>query len=93
MISIPFATGCPEVADAFREVALVEVVGADPVFHEFVDELFHDPGAVVNPRKEHRLVPERDTGIGEFCESCPGRIRHLPRMVELRVHPERVVFF
>ena len=58
-----------------------------------MNERFHDPGAVVDSCEEHGLVPERDAGIGKFRDRNPGGFRHLLRVVELDVHPERVVLF
>ncbi len=64
-----FVDGGAEVGGALDEVALVEVVGADPAHEELVDEGLHDVGLVVDATEEDALIAEGDTVIGESLEA------------------------
>jgi hypothetical protein len=57
--------GGPEVLEPRGEIALVDVVGADAVRGEAVHQLPHEGPTVVDPAQQHRLVAERDAGVGE----------------------------
>ena len=50
----------PEVPGALDQVALVEVVGPDPVLDQALDQLPLGVDAVVDARQEHGLVAQRD---------------------------------
>ena len=58
----------PEVAGALDEVALVEVVGPDPVLHEPMDERPLDMDAVIDAGEQDALVADRDAGPGELVD-------------------------
>ena len=58
-----------KVGKPFREVALVEIVGTDPVHHEFMNQRAHDARAVVDARQQDRLVTQGDAGIGQLCHT------------------------
>ena len=78
---------------SLRQVALVEIVGADPVLHQSLDQLFHDVGAIVHPFQQHALVTQNKAGIGQPGASPPGLGRHLLGMDEMGVDPDRLVLF
>src|SRR5690606_7709235 len=56
----PLGDRSPEVADSLGQVALVDVVGTDADFYQFVHQLLHYMGAIVDARQNHRLVPQGD---------------------------------
>src|SRR5664280_444704 len=58
-----------EVADTTGQIALVNVVGPDTDSHEFLNELFHDIGTIVDPLEENGLVANRDPCIGQHRDS------------------------
>ena len=91
MISSPLPTGRPEVARALDQVALVEVVGPDPVLDEPVDERALDVDAVVHAGQEDRLVADRQAGLGQLVDRPAHLGRDLVRVVEVEVDPQRVV--
>ena len=81
----------PEVAGALDQVALVDVVGPDPVLDELVDERPLDVDAVVDAGEQDRLVAQRDAGAGQPVAGARDLGRDLVGVVEVEVHPERVV--
>jgi hypothetical protein len=81
----------PEVAGALDQVALVQVVRPDPVLDEAMDERSLDVDAVVDAGQQDALVAERDPGPGQLV-GRPGDLgRDLVGVVEVEVHPDRVV--
>jgi hypothetical protein len=81
----------PEVAGTLDEIALVQVVRPDPVLDELVDESLLDVEAVVDAREQDRLVAQRDAGSGQLVAGTGNLGRDLVRMIEVEVHPQRVV--
>ena len=75
----------------FDEVALIDVVRADAILNKLVHQLAHDVHAIVDARKEHRLIANRNAGARELIDGARYLGRDLLRMVEVQVHPERVV--
>ena len=47
--------------------------------------------AVVHASKKHRLIPNRDAGARQLIYGARNFWRYLLRMIEVQVHPERVV--
>src|SRR5665647_793077 len=80
-----------EMGRAFGQVALVVVVGLDPVLDQLVDELLHHVGAVVDATHEHCLVAQRDAGTVEKVAGGLALARELVGVVEVRVEVQRVV--
>ena len=80
-----------EVARTFNKVALIDVVRADAILYELVHQLAHDVHAVVHASKEHRLIPNRDASARQLVYGARNFWRDLLRMIEVQVHPERVV--
>ena len=87
----PLADRRPEVAGALDQVALVQVVGADPVLDQLVDEVALDVHAVVDAGQEHGLVAHRQAGLGQPVDGTRDLGRDLVRVVEVEVDPQRVV--
>jgi hypothetical protein len=56
--------GRPKMLQPFRQIALVDVIGAHPIGGELVHELSHQRPAVVDACQENRLIAEWDPGIG-----------------------------
>src|SRR5690606_23638477 len=81
----------PEVADSLGQVALVDVVGTDADFYQFVHQLLHYMGAIVDARQNHRLVPQGDAGIGQHFTGPLGLGGDFLRMVEMGVQPDRMI--
>ena len=77
----------PEVPRSLDEIALVDVVGPDPVLHQAMHEGTLDVHAVVHAG----LVAERDAGPGELVGGPADLGRDLVRMIEVEVDPDRVV--
>src|SRR5665811_1353812 len=80
-----------EVARSLDEVALVQVVRPDPVLDESMHERALDVDAVVDPGEQDALVPDGDPGPGELVDRSADLGGDLVRVVEVEVHPERVV--
>ena len=78
-------------AGALDQVALVQVVGPDPVGHELVDERALDVDAVVDAGQQDALVADREAGPGQLVDRAADLGRDLVRVVEVEVDPERVV--
>jgi hypothetical protein len=72
-----------------REVALVQVVGADPEGEEPLVEIGEDPRGRVHAPEEHGLVLDRHAVIDEPLARLARLGRALLRMVEVRDHEER----
>ena len=85
------ADRCPEVSGALDEVALVQVIGPDPVRDELVHERPLDVDAVVDPGKEHALVTDGQARLGQLVDRARDLRRDLVRVVEMEVDPQRVV--
>ena len=81
----------PEVPGSLDQVALVQVVGPDPVRDELVDERALDVDAVVHAGEQDALVADRQAGLGQLVDRARDLRRDLVRMVEVEVDPERVV--
>jgi len=79
------------VGEPLGEVALVEVAGADPVPDEFLHRVFMIRGQSFTPASRTPLVAGRYAGIGEPCERLRRGGGDLRRVVEVGIHPERVV--
>ena len=80
-----------EVARALGEVALVVVVRLDADLHEAVHQPLHHLAAVVDALHEHRLVAQRDAGVGEHLAGALRLGGDLLGVVEVRVQVQRVV--
>ncbi len=91
MISRPLPTGVRKCPESFDEVALVEVVGPDPVRDELVDERALDVDAVDYAGEQHALVPDGQPGLRQLVDGAADLGRDLIRMVEVQVDPQRVV--
>ena len=66
----PLTDWCTEVARAFNKVALIDVVRADAILDELVHQLAHDVHAVVDARKEHRLIANGNAGARELVNGA-----------------------
>ena len=87
----PFGDGSAEVLNAFREVALIDIVGPYPRLDQLVNERLLNVGAVVDAPEQDGLVAERHAGVGEA-----GASRHRLRsqfvwVIEMGVDPDRMV--
>ncbi len=80
-----------EVLEPLGEIALVDVVRADPVGRQLVHQSAHQRPAVVDATQQHGLIAERDPCVGEQREGVLGLGRELPGDVEVGVDPHRVV--
>ena len=87
----PLADRGAEMARALDQVALVDVVGPDAVLDQPMNERPHDVDAVVDPGEQYRLIAERDAGAGDPVGGAGDFGRDLVGMVEMEVHPKRVV--
>ena len=92
MISMPFGHRGAEMPGAFHQVALVEVIGPHADAHQVLDQLALDVDAVVDPRQQHRLVAQRDAGPGQPVAGFGQLAADLVGVVDVDVHPQRVVF-
>jgi hypothetical protein len=81
----------PEVLRAADRVALVEVVRPHAHLHETVAERLDRRHVVVDAAQQHRLIVERNAGAQEPIARARRFGRALARMVEVHVHPHRVV--
>ncbi len=81
----------PQMAGAFHQVALVEVVGAHANLDQVVHQFALDVDGVVDPGQQHALVAQRNAGPRQPV----GRRRQLRGdllgVVDVDVEPERVV--
>ncbi len=85
------ADGRPEMARTLDQVALVDVVRPNPNLRQPVDQRPHDVDAVVDAGQQDRLVAQRDAGPGELVAGAGDFGRDLVGVVEVEVHPQRVV--
>ena len=76
---------------ALDQVALVQVVGPDPVRDELVDECSLDVDAVVDAGQQHALVADREPGLRQLVDRARDLRGDLVRVVEVEVDPQRVV--
>ena len=78
--------------DAADQVALVQVVRANPHPDQAPAKLLDDLRVVVDAAQQHRLVAQRDAGVGQLAAGLGRFRRDLVGVVEVRVDPERVIF-
>ncbi len=76
-------------AGARREVAVMQVVGLDPVLDEATHEGFERARVVVDAAQEHALAHHRDAGIDQAGAGRAGGLRELTRMVGVKRHVDR----
>lgn len=88
----PFAHRGAEMVRPFGDVGLVQVIRPNAHGEKLADELEHHVGIVVHALHQHRLVPDGDSGVGEHAARALRFWRALPRMVEVRVDVDRVIF-
>ena len=79
--------------DAQGQVALVDIVGADPVPDQVVDQIPHDMGTVVDATEQNGLVPQGDAGVCQLAAGFLGFGSYFFRMIEMHVQPDRMVLF
>ena len=92
MISTPRASGVRRCAGAAHGVGLQEVVRPHARPHQAAEERLERRGVVVDAGEQHGLVHHREARVGE-ARRTPRRASRgeLPRVIEVRHHPERVV--
>src|SRR5512136_1982287 len=82
---------CSEVFQTLRDVALVDVVGPAPYPGQFLAQLLHDRGAIVDSLQQDRLVAHGNASINEHLDRALRYRRDLLRMVEVCIEPNRVI--
>jgi hypothetical protein len=70
---MPFPYGGPEMRQSFGQIALIEVIGSDPVLNQFVQKRFHNPRAIIYIGQEHRLISQRESPVCKFGKGFLGR--------------------
>ena len=76
---------------AHGQVALVDVVGANPDLHQLVDQLLHGVDAVVHTGQQHALVAQRDAGVSQHLAGLGGLGGDLVGVVEVSVQPNGMI--
>ena len=77
---------------ALDQVALVEIIGPHPAAQELLHEHLHYVGVVVHAAQQDRLIPQRNTRIGETAERLAHLDGEFPWMIDMDAHPKRVKF-
>ena len=66
-----FRNGRAQMAGAFHEIALIEIVRAHANLDEIVDELALDVYRIVDARQQHALIAQRHAGARQTRLSQP----------------------
>ena len=66
------ADGGAEVLQAHGQVALVDVIGADPDLHQLIDQFLHGVDTVVHAGQQHALVAQGNAGVSQHLAGLGG---------------------
>ena len=81
-----------EVRRPLDQIALIEIIGTNSAKQKLMNEFAHCLNIVIDPCKQHALVPKRNSVVGKTPQSLANFERQLPRVVDMHAHPERMIF-
>ena len=87
------ADGRAEMQQPFGQIALIQVVRPHAVLYQLMHQRFHNPRAVIDTGQQDGLIAQRDSRVSQFFQRLPRRCRDLPRVIKVRIEPDRMVLF
>ena len=82
-----------KVLRAENHIGLVDVIRTYTGPQQFLHQLLHYLGRVVDALEQHGLVAERDSRVSQHTERLEGFRRQFVGMIEMHIHKQRMVFF
>ena len=82
-----------EVVGPLGQVGLIQIIRLHAGQQELLHEPFHDFRIIVHPFQQHRLRPQRHTGVGQAPAGRFDLRGEFIGMIEMQVHIDRMILF